>query len=240
MVRFPEEERESLHTLDDLRINLPNGSTTSLSQVAKITRGLSPPTIVRRDGSRIYTIAASRESKKVDTNTIAGKISPILDDIVSTTPGNSWRYVGTLAETKENKQRIWVTAGLLLFVLFSLLAIPFRSVTQPIFVLLAIPFGAVGAIFGHIVMDITPSFLSFFGLLALTGVVVNDSLVMVDFTNSRRRDGASAYDAVINSGASRFRPILLTSLTTFAGLAYLATEDVKNFFRRLFGMKDAH
>ena len=156
-----------------------------------------------------------------------------------------------------------------------LLAIPFRSITQPIFVLLAIPFGAVGAILGHIVMDLTPSFLSFFGLLALTGVVVNDSLVMVDFTNVRRRKGHSAYDSVIESGASRFRPILLTSLTTFAGLmplifersiqaqflipmavslafgilfatfitlylipcAYLATEDVVNFFRRLFRMK---
>ena len=90
--------------------------------------------------------------------------------------------------------------------------------------LLAIPFGAVGAILGHIVMDITPSFLSLFGLLALTGVVVNDSLVMVDFTNARRRAGASVRDAVLQSGAARFRPILLTSLTTFAGLLPLIFE----------------
>ena len=275
MVRFPEVERESLHTLDNLSIALPNDSTVSLNQVAKITRGESPPRIKRKDGSRVYTIAASRASRSVDTNAIAEDITPLIDEIVSATPGMSWRYTGSLAETKENKQRIWVTGGLLLFVLFALLAIPFRSVTQPIFVLLAIPFGAVGAIFGHIVMDITPSFLSFFGLLALTGVVVNDSLVMVDFTNVRRREGATAYDAVIHSGAARFRPILLTSMTTFAGLlplifersiqaqflipmavslafgilfatvitlflipcAYLATEDFKNFFRRIFGMK---
>ncbi|MBK1854581.1 efflux RND transporter permease subunit [Verrucomicrobiaceae bacterium 5K15] len=275
VVRFPEEERESLHTLDDLRISLPNGSSVSMNQVAKITRGSSPPRIVRKDGSRIYTISTNRESRSVNINKLAEKLTPMVDDIVREHPGNSWKYEGALAETKENQNRIWVTGGLLVFVLFSLLAIPFKSITQPIFVLLAIPFGAVGAFFGHVVMDITPSFLSFFGLLALTGVVVNDSLVMVDFTNVRRREGDSPYDAVIHSGSARFRPILLTSLTTFAGLmplifersiqaqflipmavslafgimfatfitlflipcAYLATEDVKNFFRKLFGMK---
>ena len=224
MVRFPEKERESLHTLDDLQIALPNDSTISMSQVATITRGSSPPEIDRRDGSRIYTISASRTGKDVDIDVIAQTITPIFDNMVKDVPGTSWTYRGSLAETKENKQRIWVTAGLLIFTLFALLAIPFRSVTQPIFVLLAIPFGAVGAILGHIVMDITPSFLSLFGLLALTGVVVNDSLVMVDFTNARRRAGASVRDAILQSGAARFRPILLTSLTTFAGLLPLIFE----------------
>ena len=275
MVRLPAEERESLHTLDNLRITLPNNSTVNLNQVAKITRGKSPPSIIRQDGSRVYTISASRASRSVDTNTIAENMTPIINQIVNAHPNMSWRYTGSIAETKENKQRIWVTGGLLLFTIFTLLAIPFRSITQPIFVLLAIPFGAVGAIFGHIIMDITPSFFSFFGLLALTGVVVNDSLVMVDFTNVKRREGASAYDAVIHSGASRFRPILLTSMTTFVGLiplifessiqaqtlipmavslafgilfatvitlflipcAYLATEDLKNLFRKLLGMQ---
>ena len=275
MVRFPKAERESLHTLDSLKINLPNGASTTLDQVAKITQTQASPRIVHRDGLRMYRIIASRDDKSVDINTIAEDITPIVNDIVSSSPGLSWAYTGSLAETKENQQRLWVTGGVLLFILFMLLAIPFRSITQPIFVLLAIPFGAVGAILGHIVMDLTPSFLSFFGLLALTGVVVNDSLVIVDFTNIRRRKGYSAYDSVIDSGTSRFRPILLTSLTTFAGLmplifersiqaqflipmavslafgilfatfitlylipcAYLATEDVVNFFRRLFRMK---
>jgi len=276
MVRYPKEERESLHTLDDLRITLNNGSSISLNQVATVTRGHSPPRIRRRDGSRVYTISAAPVSRQTNINTIAESITPTLDDIIAANPGTSWRFDGALAETKENKQRIWVTGGLMLFVLFALLAIPFKSVTQPIFVLLAVPFGAVGAILGHVLLDITPSFLSFFGMLALAGVVVNDSLVMVDFTNVKRREGASAFDAVIHSGSARFRPILLTSLTTFAGLmplifersiqaqflvpmavslafgimfatfitlflipcAYLATEDIKNFFRRLFGMKE--
>lgn len=129
-----------------------------------------------------------------------------------------------LAEDAENKTRLWVSVAALLLTLYALLAIPFRSLTQPIFVLIAIPFGAVGAIIGHVLLGITPSFLSLFGMLALAGIVVNDSLVMVDFTNRRRLDGANAYDAVINSGSSRFRPILLTSLTTFAGLMPLIFE----------------
>lgn len=275
MVRFPKEERQSLHTLDDLRIGLPNGASVSLDQVATVTRGFSPPRIRRRDGSRVYTISAVPMSRQTNINTIADEITPVLDDITTHNPGTSWKFEGALAETKENKQRVWVTGGLMLFTLFALLAIPFKSVTQPIFVLLAVPFGAVGALLGHVLLDLTPSFLSFFGMLALAGVVVNDSLVMVDFTNIKRRGGASAYDAVIHSGSARFRPILLTSLTTFAGLmplifersiqaqflipmavslafgimfatvitlflipcAYLATEDFKNFFRRLFGKR---
>jgi multidrug efflux pump subunit AcrB len=104
------------------------------------------------------------------------------------------------------------------------LAIPFRSLTQPFIVLLAVPFGVIGALAGHLILDITPSYLSVFGMLALAGVVVNDSLVMVDFTNRRRLEGESCFTAVIDSGARRFRPILLTSLTTFVGLLPLMLD----------------
>ncbi|MGB1260495.1 MAG: efflux RND transporter permease subunit, partial [Akkermansiaceae bacterium] len=275
MVRFPKKERESLHTLDDLRITLPNGSSIALEQVAKVTKGVSPPSIRRRDGSRIYTISAIPQSRQTDISTVGDHITPVLDQIVQANPGTSWKFDGALAETKANKTRFMVMGALLLFTLYALLAIPFKSVTQPIFVLLAVPFGAVGAVMGHVLLDVTWSFLSLFGLLALAGVVVNDSLVMVDFTNVKRREGSGTYDAVIDSGSSRFRPIMLTSLTTFAGLmplifersiqaqflipmavslafgimfatlitlylipcAYMATEDVLNVFRRLFGMK---
>jgi multidrug efflux pump subunit AcrB len=106
----------------------------------------------------------------------------------------------------------------LFFALYALLAIPFRSLYQPFFVMLAVPFGAIGALFGHIIMDITPSYLSIFGILALAGVVVNDSLVMVDFINRKVRAGEDLRTAVIESGTRRFRPIFLTSATTFAGL----------------------
>ena len=224
MVRFPKEQRESLHTLDNMQITLPNKSTTSLHAVAEITQGYSPPSIRRRDGARVYNISASPQGRDTSISDIGEAIAPKLDEITSEAPGTSWRFDGMLAEDAENKTRLWVSAGIVLFTLYALLAIPFRSLTQPIFVLLAIPFGAVGAIIGHLMLGITPSYLSLFGMLALAGVVVNDSLVMVDFTNQKRTNGASAYDAVIHSGSSRFRPILLTSLTTFAGLLPLIFE----------------
>ena len=224
MVRFPKEQRESLHTLDQLQITLPNKSTTSLNSVAVISKGFSPPSINRRDGARIYTISAVPMNSDTNLSQIGEDIAPKLDAITAAHPGISWRFDGMLAEDAENKTRLWVSVAALLLTLYALLAIPFRSLTQPIFVLIAIPFGAVGAIIGHVLLGITPSFLSLFGMLALAGIVVNDSLVMVDFTNRRRLDGANAYDAVINSGSSRFRPILLTSLTTFAGLMPLIFE----------------
>ncbi len=272
-VMLPEDQRESLATLDDLRISLPNGSTTSLASVASITRGLTPPSITRKDGSRVLTVSASPMDSSVSIGSIGKAITPKLEELTSAKAGVTWRFAGMLAEDAENKKRIWFSAALLIFTLYALLAIPFRSLLQPFFVLLAVPFGAVGAIAGHILLGLTPSFLSLFGMLALAGVVVNDSLVMVDFTNKKRQEGANAYDAVIHSGAARFRPIMLTSITTFAGLlplifersiqaqflipmavslafgilfatvitlflipcAYLATEDIKGAFGKMFG-----
>lgn len=224
MVRLPKKKRESLHTLDDLLITLPNKSTISLRSVADIKQASSPPSIVRKDGARVYTVSANPKNKDTSISAIGQAIAPRLDEITANNPGVSWRFDGLLAEDAENKKRLMFSLGILIFTLYALLAIPFRSLTQPIFVLIAIPFGAVGAIIGHILLGITPSLLSLFGMLALAGVVVNDSLVMVDFTNQKRLKGASAYDAVINSGTARFRPILLTSLTTFAGLMPLIFE----------------
>ena len=240
LVRYPKKQRESLHTLDNLQITLPaqkNNSkqsirtfaearfpSISLHEIAKVTLAHSPPRINRRDGARVYTISATPESQDISISSIGEAISPHLNTIIHRNPGTNWRFSGLLAEDAANKHRIWVLGAILLFSLYTLLAIPFRSLTQPIFVLLAIPFGAVGAIIGHLILGINPSYLSLFGMLALAGVVVNDSLVMVDFTNQKRLKGASAYDAVIHSGSARFRPILLTSITTFAGLTPLIFE----------------
>ena len=224
MVRLPDAQRESLYTLKNLQISLPNGSTTHLDNVAKITKGTSPQGITRKDGARVYYISAVPETNDTNISDIGKTITPIFNEITSGTPGVNWRFRGTLAEDAENKTRLWFTGAVMLFALYALLAIPFRSLTQPIFVLLAIPFGAIGAILGHIIMDITPSFLSVFGIIALAGIVINDALVMVDFTNLKRRQCGDAYEAVIDSGASRFRPIMLTSVTTFAGLMPLIFE----------------
>lgn len=240
LVRYPKKQRESLHTLEKLQIALPaqrnnnnqkslNESeavtpTINLNEVATVKLAQTPPNIKRRDGARIYTISATPESPDTSIASIGDAIAPQLNTLIHKNPGTSWRFSGLLAEDAANKHQIWVLAIILLLSLYTLLAIPFRSLTQPIFVLLAIPFGAVGSILGHLILGITPSYLSLFGMLALAGVVVNDSLVMVDFTNQKRLKGASAYDAVIRSGSARFRPILLTSITTFAGLTPLIFE----------------
>jgi multidrug efflux pump subunit AcrB len=176
------------------------------------------------DGSRFLNVYADPISKEVNINQIADQLEPEIDAICAKYPGVTWRFTGTVRDNRETAYRTKLYAVLLMFALYALLAIPFKSLLQPVFVLIAVPFGIVGALLGHIILDITPSYLSIFGLLALSGVVVNDSLVMVDFTNQRRKQGFSAYDAVINSGANRFRPIVLTSLTTFAGLMPLIFE----------------
>jgi multidrug efflux pump subunit AcrB len=130
-----------------------------------------------------------------------------------------------VAEHEETTRKtLYISVGLFL-ALYGLLAIPFKSMTQPFIVMLAIPFGIIGALVGHMIRDITPSFLSIFGILALAGVVVNDSIVLVDFINQRRAEGKGLLESVVESGARRFRPILLTSLTTFAGLLPLILDD---------------
>ena len=136
-----------------------------------------------------------------------------------------FQYTGYIAEHAELKRRNIIASITLTFALFALLAIPFKSVMQPIYVLLALPFGVIGAMIGHLVMGINLSWLSIFGMLALAGVVVNDSLVMVDHVNRKLKEGMDLKKAAIESGTRRFRPILLTSLTTFAGLFPLLMDN---------------
>ena len=132
--------------------------------------------------------------------------------------------MGYVAEAEESRRRTIIGSLALLFILYALLAIPFKSMVQPFFVLIALPFGVIGALLGHMIMGLTPSYLSIFGMLALAGVVVNDSLVMVDFVNRRKAAGMSLLEAALEAGGKRFRPIILTSLTTFVGLLPLMLE----------------
>ena len=224
MVRLPEERRDNLHTLQSLEIKTPEGATIPFGHVA-IARTLKvPSSVFRRDGERVLQISGSTRSRSVDIGAIAETARPEIDRMVSRDPNLSWVYRGFIEEQERTDRQTLFSWLIIVGSLYALLAIPFRSLLQPIFVLLAIPFGLIGAILGHMIMGVTPSSLSMFGMMALAGVVVNDSLVMVDFTNRRVRDGQSLRDAVLNSGASRFRPIMLTSLTTFAGLMPLILD----------------
>ncbi len=218
MVRLTREERQSLHTLDNLEVRTPTGAVVSLDTVADVKLVKAPGSIDRVDGAEVISIRAVPNDEDVDIMGIAEAAAPEIQRLVNTGENLSYRYTGYIAENEESKRRTIINAILLFFALFALLAIPFKSIVQPIFVMLAVPFGIIGALLGHIIMGIVPSYLSVFGMLALAGVVVNDSLVMVDFINRRREEGMALKEAVFTAGARRFRAILLTSLTTFAGL----------------------
>ena len=218
MVRLPLADRQSLSTLDILRIRTPSGGEAPFNSVATATYSTARSNIDRIDGAQVVSVSAKPEDENVDVVNIARDLAPQLDLLLNEHPDLSWRYTGYVAEHEETRKQA-VLGGIALFlVLYALLAIPFRSLYQPFFVMLAVPFGAIGALFGHIILDITPSYLSIFGILALAGVVVNDSLVMVDFINQKIRAGEDLFESVIHSGTRRFRPIFLTSVTTFAGL----------------------
>ena len=138
-------------------------------------------------------------------------------------PGISYTFEGEAKEARENSQTTIVGGILLIFGIYTMLAIPFRSYIQPLIVMSVIPFGLIGAVLGHMIHGMSLSMLSFFGMLALSGVVVNDSLVLVDYINRRVAEGMPTFKAAFHGGGARFRAIILTSFTTFAGLYPLIT-----------------
>jgi len=218
MVRMPLAQRQSLSTLDHLRIRTPSGGEAPFHSVATATFSRARSDITRIDGAQVVSISAKPDDENVDVVAIAKNLSSRMDAVLNRHPELSWRYTGYVAEHEQTRKRAIIGGIALFLALYALLAIPFRSLYQPFFVMLAVPFGAIGALLGHIILDITPSYLSIFGILALAGVVVNDSLVMVDFINRKTRAGEDPLESVIHSGTLRFRPIFLTSITTFAGL----------------------
>jgi len=223
MLRLPKEMRDSFYTLDSLRINLPDGQSAPFSQFAVLSESTTPPRIYREDGSRIFTFGAGA-TEMSDILEIEPEIAKKMDELCNIYPSVSWKYEGEVAEHLESNETTKVLFVYLIFALFALLAIPFKSFLQPLYVLLAIPFGIVGSVWGHSLMSLNLSILSLLGMLALAGIVVNDSLVMVDYINSRRLEGTPLKQAVMEAGSRRFRPIILTSITTFVGLIPLMFE----------------
>ena len=162
--------------------------------------------------------------EQADANRITADLRDYVEAMVAQYPGVRYTLEGEQREQRETSGSLAVGALLILFALYCLLAIPFRSYVQPLIVMGIIPFSVVGAILGHMIMGMNLSITSIMGILALAGVVVNDSLVLVDYINRRRREGTGLFDAVSKAGVARFRPILLTSLTTFFGLSPLILE----------------
>ncbi|MEN0068124.1 MAG: efflux RND transporter permease subunit [Myxococcota bacterium] len=225
MVRLPEAQRSSEFYLERLRIRTLTGSSVPLGEVAQAQRGRAPTTISREDGRRIVNITAELTSAMKSSNDIVASLeSDLFPELRRTYPGLLVAFAGEQREQAEAMTSLGLNFVLALFVMYAMLAIPFRSYIQPVIVMAAIPMGLVGAVLGHLVMGYEMSLVSGFGIVALAGVVVNDSLVMIDAINRNRDGGMTVRDAAIQGGVRRLRPILLTSLTTFFGLAPMILE----------------
>ncbi|RHW77241.1 efflux RND transporter permease subunit [Colwellia sp. RSH04] len=224
MLRFPLEERLSVSNLTDMLVNTPSGSQVPLSHVANLKAGKSPTEIRRIDRYRTVNITADIDKTKTNMLIVNNDLEEFLTQLVIKYPGMSYSLEGEAREQAESFNSLYVGLIFVFFIIYCLLAIPFKSYSQPLIVMSVIPFGAIGAVIGHWIMGMNLTIMSLLGLMALIGVVVNDSLVLVDFINKKRIAGGKLISAVITAGQSRFRPVMLTSLTTFIGLMPLLFE----------------
>ena len=225
MVRYPEADRRKLHSFETMRIHTPGGKEIPLLQAAEIIEGYGFSEINRTDRKRVINISASVNAEKANAQEIIVELkNGLLPQLTRDYPGLSWDMEGEEKERKDSLSSMFEGFQLALVAIFILLAIPFRSYSQPLLIMAAIPFGIVGAVIGHMIMGFNLSILSMFGLVALSGVVVNDSLLLIDKINDNRRKGMTLRDAITAAGTRRFRPIILTSLTTFFGLTPMILE----------------
>jgi multidrug efflux pump subunit AcrB len=226
MVRYPEDDRTSIGDLENLRVRAPDGTEVPFSTVAEVDFGRGYSTIRRTDRKRVVNVTADVDRARTTANEVlddltAEKLPRILADY----PSVSFDLEGEQREQSRALSGLAAAYVLALFAVYALLAIPLGSYTQPFIIMSVIPFGAVGAIGGHMLMGHHLSMMSIIGMVALSGVVVNASLVMVHFVNEERAAGMPLRDAITEAGVARFRPIVLTSLTTFVGLLPLMMEQ---------------
>ncbi len=222
-VKLPYEERKDVFNLEQFVIRTPDGTEVPLLDVASLEQTEAFLTINRRDGRRVVSVGMDVEP--------AGAVSRVMESITSNElprlradfPGTTWSFQGTQADMRESTQTLWSGFLLAMLIIYALLAVAFGSYLQPLIVMTAIPFGIVGAVIGHILLGYDLSLVSMMGVIALSGVVVNDSLIMIDYAN-KKRSGMSAFEAIHEAGLRRFRPIILTTITTFGGLTPIILE----------------
>ncbi len=220
MVRYPADERDSVGYLDNMRIRTPNGGRVPFASVAEVEETESPLFIQRFDRERAIRITAEVDKEIAEPEKITADIlRRELPEVLAQFPGVRSRLSGSSQAAAEVQEELLGGALLALFLIYALMAIPLRSYSQPLLIMSVIPFGTIGALVGHWILGIPVSMFSYFGIIALSGVVVNDSLILVDYMNKERARGVPLMTAVIDASRVRFRPILLTSLTTFLGLA---------------------
>lgn len=225
MVRYPEDERASIANLEDMRIRTPQGEQVPFGQVAEARIGEGFARINRIDRQRTVTITSDVDATVAQSATVIRDVTEnFIPQLLAKYPSVNFGLGGASQEQAALMTRIAIFFGAAMFLIYALLAIPLKSYIQPAIVMAVIPFGMIGALIGHIIFDTTLSMMSLFGLVALSGVVVNDSLIMVDFVNRGRLEGKNLHDAVVDAGTSRFRAIMLTTMTTFLGLLPIMFE----------------
>ncbi|CAM3839129.1 efflux RND transporter permease subunit [Rheinheimera salexigens] len=225
MVRYPRSERSSIGSLDNIRIRTKDGGEVPFNQVASYTLQPSFSAINRVNGERAVTISAAADKDNIEpSKVIFAMQNTVIPEISAKYQGVTGELDGSSQDEIDAQSDLMKAGIFALFCIYALMAIPLRSYSQPLIIMSVIPFGLVGAVIGHMVLGLSMSIMSVFGLVALAGVVVNDSLVMVDFVNRAREEGLTIREAVSQAGAQRFRAILLTSLTTFVGLAPIVLE----------------
>ncbi|NVJ61150.1 MAG: efflux RND transporter permease subunit [Gammaproteobacteria bacterium] len=219
MVRYPLSERRSIADLETMRVRTASGDWIPFSSVAKIKLGEGYSTIQREDRKRAISVLADFDPNQVQSRQVVMDINQTyLPKLLSKYPGVSSEPAGQAKEVKDMLSELGLSMLVAMLLIYVLIAIPLKSYAQPLMVMSVIPFGLIGAIVGHLIFGQSFSMMSGFGLIALSGVVVNDSLIMVEFVNRARKEGLRLKDAIMQAGVKRFRPIMLTSLTTFFGL----------------------
>ncbi len=224
-VRLPADERSSITDIERYLIRTPAGAEVPVVSVASLNPGVSPPVVRRKDGQRVVTVTADVDAAVISGDQANSILSDsILAELTAVYPDLTYTLGGEQQQQLESLDALSRGFAIALIMIFVLLAIPLRSYTKPFIIMAVIPFGFIGVILGHWVLGIALSAVSFMGIFGLSGVVVNDSLVMIDFIDQKLREGAPARTAIIEGAKGRFRPIMLTSLTTFLGFIPLILE----------------
>ncbi len=225
MLRLPEHQRGSEYDLDSFLVRTPAGDRVPLTSVARVERDRAPTVIRREDGQRVVNVTAKKAAGVASSRDVLETIkSTVLPALAEKYPGLRGEFVGEQRDQAESLNSLGLNYLIALIGIYALLAVPFKSYTQPLIVMTAIPFSFTGVVAGHMLLGYGLSIISMMGIVALSGVVVNDSLVLIDAANNARREGKTPRQAIVAAGTRRFRPIMLTSLTTFFGLAPMIIE----------------
>lgn len=229
-VKLPMEERKDIRNLENFLVRTQDGVEVPLMDVVEVEQREAFTSINRRDGRRVVNVGMDTEPANAVGRVIAKVQEETLPQLRADFPGITWTFEGSQADMRESTSTLKAGFAIAMLLIYALLAIAFGSYVQPLIVMTAIPFGIVGAVIGHILLGYDLSLVSLMGVIALSGVVVNDSLIMIDYANKRRKEGDPIYKSIHEAGLRRFRPIILTTMTTFGGLAPIILETSSQAF----------